>query len=134
MDLEGFSVLAVEDNALNETTLSLMLRHFKMHYQFVRSGFGVLQAALGMEPLHLILLDIGLPYQDGYAVLKQLRAEPRLADVKIVAMSARDPRVEIERSQAAGFDGFISKPLRQATFEEQLRNVLSGGAIWDTGT
>jgi CheY-like chemotaxis protein len=133
-ELEGLCVLAVEDNALNETTLALMLRRIKTKFQIVRSGVVVLQTALGMEELHLILLDIGLPHLDGYQVLKQLRAEPRLDGVKIVAMSARDPRVEIERSKAAGFDGYITKPLRQSIFGNQLRRIMEGDPIWDEGS
>jgi CheY-like chemotaxis protein len=133
-ELEGLWVLAVEDNALNETTLALMLRKFKAKFQIVRSGVVVLQTALDMDELHLILLDIGLPHQDGYQVLKQLRAEPRLDGVKIVAMSARDPRVEIERSKAAGFDGYITKPLRQSAFSTQIKRIMAGDPIWDAGS
>jgi len=133
-ELEGLVILAVEDNALNETTLALMLRRIKARFQIVRSGDVVLENGLSMDDLHLILLDIGLPHQDGYQVLKQLRAEPRLDGVKIVAMSARDPRVEIDRSKAAGFDGYITKPLRQSAFGNQLRRIMADDPIWDSGS
>ena len=131
--LEGLSILAVEDNALNETTLALLLRRYKASYQCIRTGFGVVQAALNLDRIDLILLDIGLPHQDGYTVLQQIRAEKRLEGVKVVAVSARDPRTEIERAQKAGFDGYIAKPLRQNLFADQLRRIMAGEAVWDAG-
>jgi DNA-binding NarL/FixJ family response regulator len=74
-----------------------------------------------------------LPHQDGYAVLKQIRAEKRLEGVKVVAVSARDPHTEIERTQKAGFDGYIAKPLRQNLFADQLRRIMAGEPVWDAG-
>lgn len=132
--LDGLSILVVEDNALNETTLSILLQRHGIRYQFVRTGLGVIQAALGMEKLDLILLDIGLPLQDGYAVLQQIRAEPRLAGMRVIAVSARDPRTEIERTRKAGFDGYIAKPLRQNLFSDQLRRIVAGEPVWDPGS
>src|SRR5260221_13597106 len=107
--LEGLRVLVVEDNALNEATIAVMLDHYKVHCQFVRTGFGVVQTALEMEHVDMVLLDIGLPHHDGYEVIRDIRAEPRLAGVKVIAVTARDPRIEIERTRNAGFDGYIAK-------------------------
>ncbi len=131
--LEDLRVLVVEDNALNEATIAVMLDHHKVHCQFVRSGFGVVQAALDMGHVDVILLDIGLPHRDGYEVLKDLRAEPRLMQVKVIALTARDPRIEMDRTRKAGFDGYIAKPLRYNQLPDQLRRLVSGEEIWDDG-
>ncbi|HLY28995.1 MAG TPA: response regulator [Aggregatilineales bacterium] len=131
--LDGLHTLVVEDNALNEATIAVMLDHHKVHCQFVRTGFGVVQAALDMGRVDVILLDIGLPHHDGYEVLKDIRAEPRLAGVKVIAVTARDPRIEMERTRAAGFDGYISKPLRHNQLPDQLRRIARGEAVWDDG-
>ena len=79
----------------------------------------------------LILLDIQIPGEDGYQVLRQIRATPALAEIKIVAVTANVMTSDLERTQAAGFDGFIGKPLKIKRFPEQIRRILAGEAVWE---
>lgn len=62
-------------------------------------------------PPALILMDLRLPGIDGYAALRQLKEDPRTAHIPIVALTAQAMRGDKEAVLAAGFDGYISKPI-----------------------
>ena len=80
--------------------------------------------------IHLILLDLQLPVKDGYKVLRELRQNPQLAGVPIVAMTANVMKADIERMRQAQFDGFIGKPINARRFAEWIERSLAGEAIW----
>jgi len=84
------------------------------------SGVRGLETARATTP-DVVLLDIGMPGMDGFATFNVLRAEPALAQSKIVALTAYTGAAERERIALHGFDGFIPKPFRR----EQLIQVLS---------
>jgi two-component system cell cycle response regulator DivK len=79
----------------------------------------------------LILLDIGLPGEDGYQVLTRLRADPKLRGTRVVAVTARAYPEEIQQAKAVGFDGFIGKPLDAQRFPDQIRRILNGEGVWE---
>jgi len=78
----------------------------------------------------LVFLDLQLPKKDGYAILEEIRADPRLAPMRVVALTANVSRREVERCRAAGFDGFIGKPIDGRRFSALLRKILKGEAVW----
>ena len=74
-----------------------------------------------------VLLDIGLPGSDGFQVAEALRRDPGLAEVKIIAVTGRGAKEDRERSQEAGIDYYLLKPV-DITFLESLlgKAILSG--------
>jgi len=76
------------------------------------------------------LLDIGLPGEDGFAVLKRLRAHPQSARAHIAAVTANIMHQTRLRAKDAGFDSFISKPIRPDKICDQIRSMLNGHAFW----
>jgi two-component system cell cycle response regulator DivK len=109
------SVLIVEDNALNAKLARDVL---------VAKGYAVRVAGSGEEGLrlaceevpNLVLMDIQLPGIDGIEALRQLRAHPATAHVPVVAFTASVTSGERSRVNAAGFDGFLSKPINLKEF------------------
>ena len=83
------------------------------------------------EPIHLILLDIRMPQEDGYTILKQIRAAPRLADTRVVALTANVMPDDVEKAREAGFDGFIGKPINHKRFAQQIARILAGEMVWE---
>jgi two-component system, cell cycle response regulator DivK len=77
-----------------------------------------------------VFLDLHLPKKDGYAVLAEIRADPRLAGTRVVALTASVTRSEIQRCREAGFDGFIGKPIDGRRFSELFSRILSGDSVW----
>jgi two-component system, cell cycle response regulator DivK len=128
---EDAYVLVIEDDANNLMIATDLLRMIGVRYINARaSGRQGLKLIETLPQLHLILLDIQLPYEDGYAVLKQLRANPKLADTLIIAVTANVLPQDEARARAAGFDGFIGKPIDFDLFPQQIRSVLMGETVW----
>jgi two-component system cell cycle response regulator DivK len=83
------------------------------------------------QPIHLILLDIQIPHEDGYTICEQIRATPRLEGTRVVAFTANVMPEDVERARQAGFDGFIGKPLDHHRFPLQIARILAGESVWE---
>jgi CheY-like chemotaxis protein len=116
-------ILLVEDN---EPNLELMT------YLLVASGHLVVPATAGEravelareEPPDLVVLDIQLPDMSGYEVLSLLHAEPAMAGVRIVAVTANAMVGDRDQALAAGFDGYLPKPIEPASFATAIGSHL----------
>ena len=119
-------ILIAEDNAVNRELLRELLE---------LRGYTVLEACDGQEALQMIeqaqpellLLDIGMPVMDGFAVIKRIRENPRLAKLPVVAVTAYAMRGDQERILSSGFDGYLSKPVNPSSLAQELDRVLSKG-------
>jgi two-component system, cell cycle response regulator DivK len=125
-------VLVVDDDADNRTVISRLLRLSGLPPDGFSEVEGdaaeyLARAAGGYD---LVFLDLHLPKKDGYAVLAEIRADPRLAGTRVVALTASVTRLEIQRCRDAGFDGFIGKPIDGRRFSELFKRILSGESVW----
>ncbi len=132
MDLENYVALVVEDDATGLAIISVMLRQLGMHTYMERYAGGALERVKKMQNVDVVFLDLGLPDGDGYEILRELKNEPKLKDVPIIAVTARDAGTEMPKAQAAGFDGFLGKPLNRTRFPGQVRRILAGKKVWET--
>ncbi|MFZ0761476.1 MAG: response regulator, partial [Candidatus Sulfotelmatobacter sp.] len=73
----------------------------------------------------LLLLDIGMPILDGFAVIRRIRENPRLAPLPVVAVTAYAMRGDREKILNSGFDGYLSKPLNPSSLAEELDRLLT---------
>jgi two-component system cell cycle response regulator DivK len=78
----------------------------------------------------LILLDLQLPGKDGYTILQELQEKDGLNDVPVIALTANVMGQDLVQIKAAGFDGFIGKPIDGRRFPDQVRRLLAGESIW----
>ncbi len=132
-DFRDVSALAVEDDAGGMAIIGVMMRYLGVKGQIHTSGEGVVQLAKAMKPLpSVIFLDINLPVASGYEVLKQIRADDKLKQTLVIAVTAQDADVEIPKCREAGFDGYIGKPISRSRFPRQLRRILAGEEVWET--
>ncbi|GAB4479604.1 MAG: hypothetical protein OHK0031_00070 [Anaerolineales bacterium] len=125
------TVLVVEDNVSNFVLVARILGFMGTHCEWKTSGYEVVEYADTLPRLDLILMDIRLPYEDGYGALKKIRASERLKNVPIVAVTAEASLEEMNKARAAGFDGFLGKPLDPDKFPDQIRRILSGEPVWE---
>jgi two-component system cell cycle response regulator DivK len=125
------TVLVVEDNVSNFVLIARMLGYLGIHCEWKTSGYEVVEYADTLPRLDLVLMDIRLPYEDGYGALKKIRASDRLKNVPIIAVTAEASVDQMEKARASGFNGFLGKPLDPDRFPEQIKNILSGEAIWE---
>ena len=124
-------VLVIEDDANNLMVATDFLHMLGIKYVNARaSGWQGLKLAESLPQLDLILLDIQLPHEDGYAILQRIRASPKLKDTRVVAVTANVLPQDEARARAAGFDGFIGKPLDFDRFPVQIKAILNDEPIW----
>lgn len=128
---EQATVLVVEDNVANFVLIARMLGYIGIDTKWKTSGYEVVEFADSLPKVDLILLDLRLPYEDGYEVLKKLRASERWKDVPVVAVTAEASVEQMRKAKEAGFDGFIGKPLDPDRFPDQIRRILAGEEVWE---
>lgn len=126
------TILVVEDNVANFVLVARLLGFIGIHCEWKTSGYEVVEYASNMDRLDLILMDIRLPYEDGYGVLKKIRLSEKLKNVPIVAVTAENSPEQLNKARLAGFDGFIRKPLNPDLFPIQIRKIINREAIWET--
>ena len=125
------TVLVVEDNVANFVLIARMLGYMGVHCEWKTSGYEVVEYADTLPRLDLILMDIRLPYEDGYGALKKIRSSPNLKDTLVVAVTAEASREQLQKAREAAFDGFIGKPLDPDRFPDQIQRILSGDSVWE---
>jgi two-component system cell cycle response regulator DivK len=125
------TVLIVEDNVSNFVLMARILGYMGIHCEWKTSGYEVVEYADTLPHVDLILMDIRLPYEDGYEALRKLRDAEGLKDIPVVAVTAYASDEQMDRAKSAGFDGFLGKPLDPDRFPLQIRRVLAGEAVWE---
>ena len=104
-------ILVVEDNPANMKLTSLLLHSAGHSVLSAVDAETALRLARGEQP-DLILMDIQLPGMDGLTATTILKQDPATASIPVIALSALAMKADEERSQTAGCDAYIVKPLR----------------------
>ena len=113
-------VLVVEDNELNLKLFCDLLRAHEFVAEPVRDGREAVTRARAFQP-DLIVTDIQLPHMTGHELIAQLKADPALRTIPVMAVTAYAGRDDEERIRAAGADAYVSKPIALAAFIAQVR-------------
>lgn len=132
LTVENVRVLVVEDDPNNRIVIQRLLRLAGVAPERILETEGDAEVFLkerGAE-VDLVFLDLQLPKKDGYKVLAELRADPERARLKVIALTANVMRSDVERCRAAGFDGFIGKPIDGRRFGELLTRIFAGESVW----
>ncbi len=122
----GYRVLVVDDSEVLRKIVS---------FNLVKEGYSVDEARDGKEALEklqqakpdLVILDIMMPYVDGFEVLRRMRKDPILADVPVIVLTAKggedDPKTALE----LGANSFLTKPFSPLKLLEEVRRVIQRG-------
>ena len=119
----GTGVLVVEDNPHSLELMSYLLDTAGYTVHCAQTGAEAIRLA-ETEHVDVVLLDLQLPDIDGYQVLRLLRAQPRVAAVNVVAVTAVAMVGDRERTLAAGFDHYMPKPTNPRTFVAEIATWL----------
>ena len=122
--MAGERIMIVEDNERNITLLRDLLDAHGYRTIEARSAEDAI-ALVPAERPQLILMDIQLPGMDGVAALRVLRTMPETAATPVVAVTASVMKEERERLLAAGFDGYIEKPIDVRELPAHVRSYLA---------
>jgi len=122
--LVGYRVLLAEDNDVNALIAEAVLKQLGAEVSRVSSGRAAVAAALGSQRPHAVLMDLRMPDLDGLSATREIRARERAARISrlpIIALTANSSRDDVNACEAAGMDGFLSKPFT----DEGLARVLA---------
>ena len=108
--MAGEQILVVEDNEKNMKLFRDVLQATGYRTLEARTGSQAVELAVEYLP-DLVLMDIQLPDIDGVEALGRLRADERTAPIPVLALTAQAMRGDRERFLAAGFNGYVSKPV-----------------------
>ncbi len=116
-------IMVVEDEDNIAIALDFLLSREGHEHTRLASGAGALDAIREARP-DVVLLDIMLPDVSGYQILQDLRADPDLAGIRVLVMTARGAGVERRKGMALGADGFIAKPFELAELRDEMARLL----------
>ena len=120
-------VLVVEDNELNLKLFCDLLRAHDFVTEPVRDGREAVARAKAFEP-DLVVMDIQLPYVSGLELIGQMKRDPKLRAIPIMAVTAYAGRDDEDRIRAAGANAYVSKPISVMRFVEEVRAVVAGAS------
>jgi CheY-like chemotaxis protein len=115
-------VLIVEDIELNRELLAQLLEE-RHRLVFAQDGVAALERAAETRP-DLILMDLSLPRMDGWEAIRRLKADPALAAIPVIAISAHAMRGDEERARATGCDDFLTKPIDETLLFDAIERHL----------
>jgi two-component system cell cycle response regulator len=122
----GARVLIIDDDPANLELMSYLLVAFGHTVVTAEAGIQGLELAVGELP-DLIVCDVQLPDIDGYEIARQLRRIAEISATPLVAVTALAMVGDSERVMAAGFDGYLPKPIDPHSFVRQLEFFLPPG-------
>jgi two-component system cell cycle response regulator DivK len=117
-------ILVVEDNELNLKLFCDLLRAHGFEAEPVRDGREAVERARAFAP-ELIVMDIQMPHVSGLELIEQLKGDPELRSVPIMAVTAYAAKGDEERIREAGAEGYVSKPISLVRFIEAVRALLA---------
>jgi two-component system cell cycle response regulator DivK len=117
----GERVLIVEDNDRNRELIRDILDFHGFELLEASNATDAIALAIGDRP-DVVLMDIQLPDLDGNDALRQLRTNPKTADIRVVALTAFAMKGDRQRFLTAGFDGYLEKPVDVRTLAAQVRS------------
>lgn len=116
-------ILIIEDNEQNLYLETFILQQNGHEIIQARNGEQGIALAAQTAP-DLILLDIQLPGMDGYTVAEELRKNPRIANIPIIAVTSYAMAGDRERVLEAGCTSYIEKPINPDTFHMEITQFL----------
>jgi CheY-like chemotaxis protein len=121
--MSGKKILLVDDNDAVRELLREVLEGAGYEVQEAADGHEALERVEEIRP-NLVMLDLQMPKLDGFSVLRALRANPRFASLRVVALTAYAMQGDQERVLGAGFDGYVAKPVDIAALRMEVRRFL----------
>jgi len=116
-------VLVVEDNALNLKLFCDLLKAHGFAVEPVDDGREVIEKARSFVP-NMIVMDIQLPHVSGLELIEQIKSDPQLKSIPIMAVTAYAGKGDEDRIRSAGAESYVSKPISVAKFVESVQALL----------
>jgi CheY-like chemotaxis protein len=116
-------ILIVEDKATSRELLRTVLEQQGYAVEEARDGEEALRK-ISQHPPDLVLMDLHMPARNGFEVVEEIRKDPRLRTIPVVAVTASAMQGDREKAMAAGFTGYISKPVSLVQLRREVSRLL----------
>ena len=120
----GPLVLCADDDEDILALLSFCLERAGFRVEQVSDGEAALAAVRELRP-QVVVLDVMMPRRNGLEVLAELRADPGLADVRVLLLSAGVQEADVGRGVAAGANAYLAKPFRSQELVAAVRRLAT---------
>ena len=130
-EIEGYRVLLVEDNELNQQVATMTLSHFGLKVEVANNGKEAVEM-LATEAFDIVLMDVQMPIMDGYEASRTIRNELHL-EVPIIALTANALKGESDKCLSAGMNDFITKPFDEGTMLKTMAKWLKSKSLEAVG-
>ncbi len=117
------TVMVVEDEPNIVDSLALLMKQAGFEVLVARDGNAALRTLESRAP-DLVLLDVMLPRQDGYAVCRKIRENPDWAAIKIIMLTAKGRELDRRKGLALGADDYITKPFANRDIVARAKQLL----------
>lgn len=122
--------LIIDDVKSNRHLLEMILKNNAITPIAIESPRMIDQALAGVERVDVVFLDIEFPNYNGMDLVHPLKAMPALQSAPIIAYTVHTS--EVEAARAAGFDGFLGKPLNAHQIADSLARIMNGESVWES--
>lgn len=116
-------ILIVDDNRASRDLIRAILKSVPCEMLEAKHGQEALDL-IHQERPDLVLLDIDMPVLDGLSVIRKIRQEPGLANLPVIAVTSFAMQGERDKAMAAGFTGYITKPVRAVALRHEVQQLL----------
>jgi CheY-like chemotaxis protein len=113
-------ILIVEDNPVNQKLIAFLLARAGYTYEVAENGADALRR-LDQSQFKLVLMDMMMPVMNGYDATKAIRANPKLKNLPVIALTANAMKGEDEKCRAVGCSDYLAKPYSK----DQILNAIS---------
>ncbi len=128
VDIQGKRILAVDDNRTNRKILNSYLSSWQCRVELASGASQALkilsQAAENNQPFDMAIIDYMMPYMDGEALGRAIKEHPRLKEVRLMLLTSRGIRGDAARARDAGFDAYLTKPIKQSQMFDAVVSVF----------
>jgi CheY-like chemotaxis protein len=121
----GWKVLLVEDNYDNYEMVRFLLERAEYTVVGAHTGREAVTAAREHKP-DVILMDLSLPELDGWEAAQEIKKDPEIAHIPLIALTAHTLPGDRKKAMEAGFDNYISKPINVPAFYDIVSAVFKG--------
>lgn len=121
-------ILIVEDNPVNQKLIAFLLARSHYSYDIAENGAAALDR-LSRAEYRLVLMDMMMPIMNGYDATKAMRADPRLKDIPVIALTANAMKGEDDKCRQVGCNDYVAKPYSKDQILAAIARLIGAPAL-----
>jgi CheY-like chemotaxis protein len=121
-------ILIVEDNPVNQKLIAFLLARANYTYEVAENGLVALEL-MRKSSYRLVLMDMMMPVMNGFDATRAMRADPKLAKLPVIALTANALKGEDDKCRAAGCNDYIAKPYSKEQVLNAIARLLGGERV-----